>query len=210
MNHGALLAISTIFLSQEDKRGMRPHPSNLCTGFQRTVEDYGLSDINLEGYRFTWSRSRGTLNMVEEQLDRAMADLSWLELFPNVALTNILASHSDHNPILLQCHPVNRKEYKHMFRFENQWLLEEDLAVTVANGWNCGTSTELGDIIEGYADELQRWSRRKRSHFKEEVKDCEEEMDFYRRSNEPNSVEKLLTAERKHNQFLVKEEVYWK
>ncbi|GAU30671.1 hypothetical protein TSUD_31430 [Trifolium subterraneum] len=40
--------------------------------------------------------------LAAERLDRAMASTSWLQLFPQVRLSNLLASHSDHSPILLQ------------------------------------------------------------------------------------------------------------
>lgn len=42
--------------------------------------------------------------MVKERLDRALATPNWMDLFPNVKLVDLIASHSDHNPILL---PVN-------------------------------------------------------------------------------------------------------
>ncbi|PNX81632.1 endonuclease/exonuclease/phosphatase family protein, partial [Trifolium pratense] len=95
-------------LSQEDKVGNHPHPNWLCTGFRNAVSDCDLTDIQLEGHRFTWIKSRGTPHVIEERLDRAMASSDWLALFPEVKLTNLVASHSDHSPILLQTDPVRR------------------------------------------------------------------------------------------------------
>jgi hypothetical protein len=82
-------------LSQEDKRGIHSHPNWLCNGFRSAVSDCDLSDILLEGYPFTWIKSRGSPHVIEERLDRAMADSSWLGNFPNAQLTNLLASHSE-------------------------------------------------------------------------------------------------------------------
>jgi hypothetical protein len=88
-------------LSQADKKGIHPHPNWLCVGFRQAVSDCDLSDIRIEGHPFTWIKSQGTPHVIEERLDRAMASTSWLQLFPHVRLSNLLASHSDHSPILL-------------------------------------------------------------------------------------------------------------
>ncbi|PNX56263.1 endonuclease/exonuclease/phosphatase family protein, partial [Trifolium pratense] len=37
-------------LSQEDKRGVHPHPNWLCSGFRQAVNDCDLSDIEMAGY----------------------------------------------------------------------------------------------------------------------------------------------------------------
>jgi len=66
--------------------------------------------------------------MVEERLDRAMVDTDWLSLFPEVHLTNLLASHSDHSPILLQSvGTTNNVRKNQSFKFENNWFKEPDL-----------------------------------------------------------------------------------
>jgi hypothetical protein len=89
-------------LSQEDKKGQHPHPNWLCSGFRSAVNDCDLTDINLEGYPYTWIKSRGSPIVIQERFDRAMANSAWLMMYPNVKLLNLLASHSDHSPILLQ------------------------------------------------------------------------------------------------------------
>ncbi|MCI22403.1 endonuclease/exonuclease/phosphatase family protein, partial [Trifolium medium] len=70
-------------LSQEDKRGLHPHPNWLCAGFQSAVNDCDLTDIKLEGYPYTWIKSRGTNHVIEERLDRALVSSEWLEHFSN-------------------------------------------------------------------------------------------------------------------------------
>ncbi|MCI09107.1 endonuclease/exonuclease/phosphatase family protein, partial [Trifolium medium] len=70
-------------LSQDDKKGIHPHPNWLCSGFRQAVNDCDLSDIHLQGYPYTWVKSRGEPHMVEERLDRAMATPEWLQLFPH-------------------------------------------------------------------------------------------------------------------------------
>ncbi|KAM6580301.1 hypothetical protein CsatA_004075 [Cannabis sativa] len=52
-------------LSNEDKKGGRPYPSSLLWGFQATIQDCNLIDLELKGYPYTWERSIGTANAVE-------------------------------------------------------------------------------------------------------------------------------------------------
>jgi endonuclease/exonuclease/phosphatase family metal-dependent hydrolase len=121
-------------LAQEDKHGTHPHPNWLCTGFCNDVCDCDLTDIYLEGYPYTWIKSSGSPNVIEERLDRAMANSQWLMLYPNVKLTNLVTSHSDHSSILLQNSPLMRNGRTYSFRFENSWLKEEDVDEVVDEG----------------------------------------------------------------------------
>jgi hypothetical protein len=197
-------------LSQEDKKGFLPHPNWLCTGFRNAVNDCDLTDIHLEGYPFTWTKSGGTERMIEERLDRALASSDWLTSFPNAKLRNILSSHSDHSPILLHCSPVVTRNYKHEFKFENSWLLEEDIGEVVHDGWCDGNGLEITNRLSHCADKLQRWGRRKKRRFKEEVLEHEGVMDRYRGKQDPVSVARFQEAHHHHAKVLIQEEAFWK
>ncbi|KAL8486462.1 hypothetical protein ACS0TY_023228 [Phlomoides rotata] len=64
-----------------DKRGRVEHPSWLFRGFREAVAGCMLSDVELVGYPFTWSRGRGTTHSVVERLDRAMGNRAWHDRF---------------------------------------------------------------------------------------------------------------------------------
>jgi hypothetical protein len=195
-------------LSQEDKIGLHPHPNWFCSGFRSAVNDCDLTDIQLEGHRFTWIKSQGTSRVVEERLDKAMASCDWLALFPEVKLINLLASHSDHSPILLLTDPLLHTKYSYSFKFENLWLKEEDVGEVVEMGWRKETCAEVTDRVEACADELQRWGRRKRMRFKEEV--CSEEMENLRGRLDEISVRRYQELQNNHARFLVQDEAYWR
>ncbi|WJX23528.1 hypothetical protein P8452_12731 [Trifolium repens] len=197
-------------LSQEDKLGNLPHPNWLCAGFRNAVSDCDLTDIHLEGHRFTWIKSGGTANVIEERLDRAMASTEWLTLFPEVKLTNLLASHSDHSPILLETNRQTRTTHSYSFKFENLWLKEEDIVEVVESGWYKDPSAEVTEKVLSCADELQRWGRRKRSRFKEEVEACSAEMEFLRGKYDSSSVRRYQELQNNHARYLVQEETYWR
>jgi hypothetical protein len=78
----------------------------------------------------------------EERMDRAMATQNWLDLFPNVNLTNLIADRSDHSLILLNLVKRQRNNFKRSFKFENAWLEEEGLEKVVTGverirRWSC-------------------------------------------------------------------------
>ncbi|XP_058762667.1 uncharacterized protein LOC131636038 [Vicia villosa] len=124
-------------LSQQEKVGIHLHPNWLCAGFRDVVSECNLLDVPMEGHPFTWIKSRGTPHVIEERLDRALVTQDWLDIYPAAKLSNLLASHSDHSPILLQCEPYRRQRSQpYSFRFENSWLKEEELQGVVIKGWN--------------------------------------------------------------------------
>lgn len=109
---------------QEDKRGGRPYPQWLVTGFQKLLEECNLTDLELGGYRYTWERGKRTDNWIEVHLDRALVSNSFLQQFSDTKLTNLEIPTSDHNPIFME--PVsNIYEFSaKRFRFKNAWLRE--------------------------------------------------------------------------------------
>lgn len=67
---------------QDEKRGGRQQPRYLLEGFTTAVHDCGLSDLSFVGEKFTWERSRGKHNWIQERLDRGLANQGWQQLFP--------------------------------------------------------------------------------------------------------------------------------
>ncbi|XP_019175849.1 PREDICTED: uncharacterized protein LOC109171175 [Ipomoea nil] len=59
-------------LAQSEKRGRLPHPNGLIEGFSEALEDCGLLSLPMIGYPYIWERGKGTVDWVEERLDRAV------------------------------------------------------------------------------------------------------------------------------------------
>ncbi|XP_075479011.1 uncharacterized protein LOC142519881 [Primulina tabacum] len=111
-------------LHTEDKRGLVDHPEWLFRGFRDTINECALQELKLQGYPFTWFRCRGKPNAIEERLDRAFGNSEWMTLFPEAQLLNLIASISDHSPILLKTAPPEIVHRTRRFWFENKWLRE--------------------------------------------------------------------------------------
>ncbi|CAN0876220.1 hypothetical protein LINGRAHAP2_LOCUS11181 [Linum grandiflorum] len=146
-------------LHNDEKRGVRDHPQALMDGFRQAGNDCGLVDLPLEGYPFTWVRSKGKSNCVEERLDRAMVNGAWLQNFPNVILRNLIAPVSDHSPILLNTRQCEIHRPLRRFRFENKWCEEQTLKPLVTVKWDELEGVDLEHRLAECALELSRWGK---------------------------------------------------
>lgn len=63
--------------------------------------DCTLHDLGYMGHAFKWSNRRKAGGEVRERVDRATATASWCELFSLAVVKHLVASTSDHDPILL-------------------------------------------------------------------------------------------------------------
>ena len=93
-------------LVANEKRGRRGHPNWLFQGFKSAITDSGLIDLGMEGYQFTWERSRGRVDWVEEKLDRVFASADWIRQFRRAKVWSLESSCSDHLPIFMDSNPL--------------------------------------------------------------------------------------------------------
>lgn len=163
-------------LNLEDKCGRCEHPQYLFDGFRETIRDYNLFDLPLEGYPFTWWCRRGSDNAVEERIDRAMVSPSWSALFPNAKLSNLIATISDHSPILLNYRDKVFLPSTRRFKFENAWLLEDGIDDIVHGSWYLSGRNTLLDKLKGCADDIQVWGRGIHSKFRLDINRCKNKL----------------------------------
>ncbi|KAK6140574.1 hypothetical protein DH2020_025681 [Rehmannia glutinosa] len=197
-------------LSSSEKRGNIDHPSWLLTGFRSAIDDCGLVDLGMLGYQFTWERGRGSLNWVEERLDRGLATLHWFASFPNCKIWNLEASMSDHSPILLELGLRYRIKKVRKFRFENVWLREKECKSVVQEGWNKGVSDTLLGRIEMCGAELFKWGDILRNSFNTRIKEAKSKMKTFRGGRDQYSVVEFKKAQTEYNLLLAQQEDYWK
>ncbi|XP_058762257.1 uncharacterized protein LOC131635640 [Vicia villosa] len=150
------------------------------------------------------------MEAVEERLDRALTTSTWLELFPESKLVNLIASHSGHSPIILYCDPVQRNSKKHTFRFENYWLNEEGITEVVKNGWRRGENHEVQQRLSFCAEDLGRWNLNRNRENKDELQRYKNVMEQYRGDQDPASTSRFFEAQTGYNKALIHEDTYWK
>lgn len=123
-------------MTTEEKRGGKRRPRHLLEGFSEAVRDSGLVDLGYMGEKYTWERSRGTENWIQERLDRGLATKEWTELFPSAEVQVLEVSTSDHMPLYLH---LNRRVYMpkpKRFKFENLWIHEQECRNIIQDCWN--------------------------------------------------------------------------
>src|SRR4051794_7923365 len=97
--------------------------------------------------------------MIEERLDRSLANSEWLQLFPIAKLLNLIATHSDHSPILLCCDPLLHRHKRKQFKFENWWLKEDGVEQVVSDGRSAEGYHNVTERIAKGASDLKSWNR---------------------------------------------------
>ncbi|XP_019190530.1 PREDICTED: uncharacterized protein LOC109184989 [Ipomoea nil] len=117
-------------LFQHEKKGGNPHPNNLIRGFGEAVEECGLMQLPMRGHQFTWEKSCGTENWIEERLDKVLATSSWCGANEGAGVENIMTRTSDHSALFLNVNAMNmqRDRRRRGFRFEMAWLVDEGYA----------------------------------------------------------------------------------
>nr|KYP35202.1 hypothetical protein KK1_043792 [Cajanus cajan] len=174
-------------LSNQDKRGLIEHPTWLLRGFREAVMDSELVAIPLEGYNFTWTKSRGSPTQVEERLDRAMATQSWLNQFPDSRLINAVAA-----------------------RFENAWLDEPGLSPLVEASWHRGHFPDILDRLKSCSKDMDEWGRQLRLRFRAPIDACRRQLLELREKHDANFVSAFLEAQERLSTLLAREETFWK
>ncbi|XP_026377682.1 uncharacterized protein LOC113271976 [Papaver somniferum] len=120
-----------IILHDTEKFSTHPLDANEAAIFGNKILDMDLVDLGTTGCPFTWSNKRSGHALTEQRLDRGIATESWLLLYPNATISNMLAIGSDHHPILLNSNPTWQTG-KIPFKFFGPWLDQKDCRNIIA------------------------------------------------------------------------------
>ena len=169
------------------------------------------NDVPMHGYQFTWERGRGTLDSVEEKLDKAtMASREWHRKFQGAfVLNNEDAPASDHYALIL-CTKKRVDLRKHSFRFENAWTRDEDCRNLISESWNQLSTSDAQERIHKYAMNLEAWSSDKRKQFRQKNFGCQNSIKALKGRIYDDSVRQLEEARGDLNEILVGQETYWR
>ncbi|XP_019157949.1 PREDICTED: uncharacterized protein LOC109154672 [Ipomoea nil] len=146
-------------LFQHEKRGVNPHPNSLLRGFGETIDQCGLTQLPMEGYRFTWEKGKGTPACIEERLDKVLASNGWREIVHGARVINNLMRKSDHSALFLSVHGTfqNGGGGRRGFRFEMAWIYDDGCRNVVEKSWEEGRSEGIQDCIAHCGNRLSRW-----------------------------------------------------
>ncbi|KAL8092290.1 hypothetical protein AgCh_034546 [Apium graveolens] len=179
-------------------------------GFQAAIDESLLVEIDLQGGKFTWEKSRGTNEWVKERLDIAFASCSWLHQFPLCKLSVIHTSVSDNDPILLDLFSValSRKQFR--FCFENTWLQEPGFHKETTNFWLARPPSHILPNLLSVSSFMARWGRNFFHKFRDKVKKQRELLTKLGNRIDSGGVKMYFEEKEKLNELLLHEEIYWK
>ncbi|KAA3488305.1 reverse transcriptase [Gossypium australe] len=84
-----------------EKKGGLSRDEGRMELFRRTLEVCQLIDIGYSGTWFTWERGNLPETNIQERLDRGIATVGWISMFPEVKVQHLVHSFSDHCPLLI-------------------------------------------------------------------------------------------------------------
>ncbi|XP_015385121.1 uncharacterized protein LOC107176741 [Citrus sinensis] len=164
----------------------------------------------MDGYQYTWERSRGTVDWVEERLDRALASSAWISLFPKARVLSLEAMCSDHLPIFLDPFPQTHYPRLKRFRFEKVWLREQDCVEVVTKSWELTAWLSIQSKLSFCGSELMRWGSHLACDFIKWLAPCKQKMGSLRGCRDQTSLAEFVETRKRYNELLHNHEVFWK
>ena len=147
-------------MAQAEKRGGLRHPNYLIQGFRDAVNYGGLSEVpmyatasrgkNLEVHLLGWKK-----NLIGHYRQRIGIAGS------RETVINEDAPPSDHLAIIL-CTKERTPPMRHIFRFENAWVLEAECRTLITKSWNLPYTLDVQEGIRKCALDLGGLGSRKK------------------------------------------------
>ncbi|XP_019155974.1 PREDICTED: uncharacterized protein LOC109152787 [Ipomoea nil] len=199
-------------LYQYEKRGRNPHPETLLRGFGETIDECGLAQLPMQGYPFTWERGEGTVDWIEERLDKVLVTQEWRDVVREATVSNILTRHSDHSALFLGI--LNLRERtgggRRGFRFEMAWLHDEGCRGVAETTWTEGRDRGLQACIELCGNKLSRWGGDKFHKFDEQMRGLRKEQLRLQGCTDQISLAEYQRLEERLARLEAQEDAFWK
>ena len=197
-------------LTQAEKRGRRSHPEWLIKGFREATESSGLIDIGMEGFQFTWEKSRGTPDWIEERLDRAMVTQTWLSRFSNSIVYGMEEFESDHIPLFLDTRYLGKTYRQRRFRFENNWLNEPGCGDVIMSSWESSIGQTIQYRLSACGRALAAWGASSNGNLRQRIAYCKQKMAQLREKRDVKSLEEFELTKQRYVDLLIQNETFWK
>jgi hypothetical protein len=112
---------------------------------------------------FTWYNQQLGRARVLERLDKTLATMDWMDLFPCARVHNWVDFKSNHCGLILTDQQRCNRRQSRRFQFEVMWTRHENCEEIIKQSWLTGTASEdLGELSAKLlccAERLDRWSK---------------------------------------------------
>ena len=160
-------------VSVNEKAGGVPRCERLMDAFRETMDDCEVKDLGFKGCCFTWQRGNSPSTLIQERLDRMLANEGWCDIYPSWEVLHLPRYRSDHAPLLLKT-GVNdsfRRGSK-LFKFEALWLSKEECKNVVEAAWVESVGEGLTLRLERVSQHLSTWATHTFGNLKKRKKEA--------------------------------------
>ncbi|KAF8096827.1 hypothetical protein N665_0300s0004 [Sinapis alba] len=128
-----------------EKSGGRERPESSFGAFRTLLSACDLFDLKHSGNFLSWRGRRNNL-LVHCRLDRALANSSWSDLFPNARSYYLRFESFDHRPLLSTFDSKSKKPTR-LFRYDRRLHHNPDIKVLVEEIWFADTHLTVSENI---------------------------------------------------------------
>lgn len=123
---------------------------------------FNILDLEFKGSPYTWTNNQRSPPHLRERLDKALATITWRQLFLYAQVHHEAFLGSDHCPLLLHCH-VPPKRVPHQFKFESMWTTSPMCAEIIRTNWSqlfVGfPMLQVSQKLQSCKHKLSKWSK---------------------------------------------------
>ncbi|KAL6226651.1 hypothetical protein ACLB2K_000612 [Fragaria x ananassa] len=188
--------------------------SSYRRNYLRELMDAGsLLDMGYKGQAFTWARKEDNVIVLQERLDRALTNETWILHWPESSLTHLARIGSDHNPLLFSTQAA-RSKGKPTFHFDVNWAEDGEATQIVKDCWILNPSlsglSNWVTNLKSCRSSFIRWSKKKFPKCnKDLIRDCLLELDDLQANQAISSTERQQELESSVSTLWIREERYW-
>ncbi|WJX32857.1 hypothetical protein P8452_21136 [Trifolium repens] len=122
-------------IGANEHRGAFPPARIPMDDFLQWTDNNNLIHIPTRGVEFTWANGREGKNYTQKRLDRAICNLSWINMSTTISCSTLVKHKSDHCPLLLDFHN-HELSFASQFRFFRMWSMHNGCKDLIQNSWN--------------------------------------------------------------------------
>ncbi|KAM7280129.1 hypothetical protein ACFE04_007263 [Oxalis oulophora] len=147
---------------------------------------------------------------IMEKLDRIVGSEEWSLMFPNVGVTNLVSSISDHLPVLLDTNTLNHwKTTTSRFKFENFWVDNPKCLNVVKAAWNVNDGWV--ENVVNVQRQLKDWSKLEFGSLSSQIKRNQQRLHSLLEGDDPcRQANQIREVETRLNGFLDAEAELWR
>lgn len=125
---------------------------NEINDFRHCINTCNLTDLGFKGSVYTWWNGRGEDDCIFKRLDRCLGNLELPQKWPNIEVTHLSKTGSDHSPMILKFDP-DVAPIKKAFKFLNFWCKHITFKEVVIQNW---TADFIGDPFYMFNHKLKK------------------------------------------------------